>query len=158
MFLNLFRKKIIHYKGIEDLPLWNWYKINEFDDLSFLLVEKREISIYEENYLRMIFESIYSEFVRTFGINDLLKRSMELRRDIIVLELEKAINNDLSRQTFIDIKYAELKDILMQSESEKKVNIKSLVDKFMGFYVDEKKISVKDYYGYIDLIKKENGR
>jgi hypothetical protein len=156
LFANIFRKDIAHFKDIDDLPVWNWFKINETDDLTFLLVEQRTTSAKEKDYLRRVFEKIYENFINTFGINEMLKRVLELRRDIAVLKLEMAIHNDGSRQTFIDIKEQEFKGILLEAEKEKNTTIKAYLDKYMGFRIDEKTVSVKDYYGYLALLKDES--
>ena len=155
MIFKIFRTDIIHYKDIDDLPVWNWFKINETDDITYLLHEKRKVNSKEQDYLQRIFQKIYAKFIDTFGMNDMLRRVLELRRDIAVLQLEKSINNDSSRQTFIDIKEAELKGIILEAEKETNTNIKAYLDKFMGFHIDERKISVKDYYSYISLLKRE---
>lgn len=148
-------KKLTHYSGIDDLPVWNWLRINESNDLSFLLLTKREVNTKEHEYLNTIFESIYEQFITAFGVNETMKRAMELRRDIGVLKLEMAISGDLSRQTFIDIKEDELGKLLLETEKQSNITMKAYVDKFMGFHIDEKKVSVKEYYSYIELLKKE---
>jgi hypothetical protein len=155
ILIKLFTRKLEHYTGIEDLPIWNWFKINETNDLTYLLHKRRLVTVNEKEYLTKLFSNIYEDFTNTFGINETLQKVMSLKRDIAVLQLDISINGDTSRQTFIDIKIQELNDIIKNSENEKNTTVKAYLDKYMGFFIDEKKISVKDYYSYLELLKQE---
>jgi hypothetical protein len=153
--VKFLQRKLNYYTGIDDLPAWNWFRINETDDITYLLHRRRAVSKLERKHLEEIFGKIYEDYINTFGISEMLKQIMILKRDIAVLRLDMAINDDGSRQTFIDIKESELKQILLDAEGENNIQIKAYVEKFMGFHIDERAVSVKDYYSYIELLKRE---
>ena len=153
--MNLFKKPLKYYTGIDELPVRNWFKITETDDISHLLIHKRDITPSEKDTLMEAFENIYAQFIDAFGVNEVLLRVMELKRDITVLKLDMAITGNTSKITFIELKEEELRRIVSDSETHRSDNIKSYVDKFMGFYIDERTVSVRDYYGYIELLKQD---
>jgi hypothetical protein len=65
------------------------------------------------------------------------------------------LNNDGSRETFIDIKKAELQSIIDSKTKTKLNDVKGYVEKYMGFHLDERTTTVKDYYSYIKIMSEE---
>lgn len=150
-------RKIKYYESIKELPIERWFKLAETNDLRWLLKEKKQrLRLRESVKLQGAYELIYQEYMNKFGVNEQLIRVMELKRDIAVLKLDMAINEDPTRETFIDIKEAELKVLMDGNNKSNSINMKAYIEKYMGFYLDTKVITVEDFYSYMEIIDKEN--
>jgi len=150
---------MIYYESIDELPIYNWRKINETNDLKYLLKQKCGLTKKKFLILQQAWEKLYDNFLDTFGINDDFKKVMELKRDILVLKINMQMDKDPFIINFIEMKEVELNAIIKSGESGISFNeIKAHVAKFMGFAINEKETSTRDYYTYVELFKKENGR
>lgn len=147
---------MIYYKDIDTLPIYNWRMINKTNDLRFLLKKKaKEI---DRKKLAKVWEKIYDSFLDTFGINDDFRRIMELKVEITLEKVQMSLDKDRFRLNFIKIKERELEAINSRTEKEGGVTfleVKAHVSKYIGQYIDEKKVSVAEYYTYIELMKKD---
>jgi DNA primase large subunit len=152
---ELFTSKLEHYKSVSDLPIYNWFKIHETNDLKWLLITPTKVGLRRRKALQEAFSKLYDEFIDTFGVSDDLKKITELRRDIRVLEIDMYLENDPSRETFIDIKKAEIQSIIESNAKAKVSDVKAYVEKYMGFHLDERVTTVKDYYSYIKIMSDE---
>lgn len=145
--------KLDCYRSIDDLPVKNWFKIQETDDISYLLKTNEVLNEEQKKELNLVFEDIYREFINLFGISDDLYTILSLRREIAVLKLDLYLNSDPSIQTFIDIAEQQLQSVLAKHEKTTVHQLKASVEKYMGFRIDDKTVTVKEFYAYIELIK-----
>jgi hypothetical protein len=145
-----------YYKSIEDFPIWNWWKVHETKDLKYLLKENKRLTKHSAD----IFDKIYSEFIRTFGISDNYKEYMDKIIEIDIAENEMILGGDSSMETFIDIMKEELKDLNASSSNGTYIDTAIAVEKNMGFKLNAKELSVFEYYSYIESLKKStnNGK
>lgn len=144
------------YRSIEELPIYNWFKIQNTNNLGWLNkgIDSPEKEISEE--LIKVWDGIFSEFIDTFGIPEKLKEILELKRDIQCLQWEMLITDDGSLETFIDIKQYELEQKTKVEGKSSKINeAKVYLEKFMGFRINEREITVKEYYEYMQVLNKE---
>lgn len=154
-------KKAELYDSIETMPIYNWFKINETNDLRWVLKDfNAQIGINAKALLNA-WNKIFDEFIEVFGIPDKLREIMEMKRDIMILESQVALKGDRTRLPFIEIKRDALEKLL-KSEKKGVINqAKIYVEKFMGFRLNEKETSVKEFYGYVNALNehtKRNGR
>lgn len=154
MFKFLQRKLEI-YKSIDELPVWNWFKIHETNDLSYLLKITRKVGYARTHELEAQWSLIHDEFLDTFGVNDKLRQIYELKRDISVLKADMFLEKDPSKETLIDLKELELKNILNETTKTDVYEVKAYVEKYMGRRVDERTETVKSYYSCIKIMEKE---
>lgn len=151
--------KLKYYDSIDDLPINNWIKINETNDLKWLLINnKKEINKKEINILRNIWDKIFEQFIDYFGIPDKMLKVLELKREIFSLNCDLISYSDRSIQTFIDIAQYQLNELQKENSKINFNEIKVYVEKYMGFQINEKKMSVKDYYTYINVINKNKSK
>lgn len=155
MLRNILKRKIDYYKSIDELPLKNWNKIQRLNDLSYLLKNFHAINEDQRRELEAAFDVIWKEYVDTFGVSDSMRHIFELRRDIMVDKCDMFIYNDRSKLTFIRIKEAELEKIISRQQVEKYDTTRAYVEKYMGFRIDDEKITVKEYYSYLKLMEFE---
>jgi hypothetical protein len=153
--IELFKKKLNFYSTIDDLPVYNWFQIQKTNDLVWLLKESKTLSDDNKIQLEAIWREIYFEFLDTFGIPEQMKEILSLKRDIAVLNARMYIDSDSSLLTFIEIKEYQLAKLTASNEVNSVGNVRVYVEKFMGFKLNEKEISVKEFYQYIDVINKD---
>lgn len=163
MIKSLFPSKVQYYKGIDDMPIRNWFKINETNDLKWV---SKDQSINVSKHVNKLFEAwnkIFDEFIDMFGLPEKMKEILELKREIFVLEAQKNIENNGTLQLFIDIETDKLKELLNTEKEKSTGQARVYVEKFLGFKLNEKETSVKDFYQYIQAMNEqvkstENGR
>lgn len=141
-----------YYQSVEDLPVWNWWKIHETKDLKYLLKQDKKVTVHANG----IFDKIYSEFISIFGVGENYKRYLEKLIEIDIAETDKILNNDPSLDTFIDIMKIELDEIKSSTEGGSYMDTAITVEKNMGFKLNTKEISVFEYYSYIKSLEKQS--
>lgn len=148
--------KVKHYTAIDEMPIYNWRKINETNDLRWLFPEgKGMITPKKKTLLSEAWEKIFDSFIDTFGISKDFRRVLELRREIIVLKSKSLIYGDKSLNTMIKILNIELERLLKNTEAGVKTfsEVKGYIEKFMGFQLNERTTTVLDYYTYLNLLQ-----
>jgi len=141
------------YNSIEEMPVYNWFKCIDLKDYSYCAIDKINVDLEK---CKEAFSNLYNEFLDTFGINESLKQVIELQNEITILKIDKVLTENNSLQTFIELKQIEL-DELINVKSEKTKTYKVEIEKFLGFRLNEKEVTVKEYYEYLEAIK-DNGR
>ena len=117
--ITLLFQQLESHKTIDTLPIHNWFRIHQTNDLTWLYIKKpKEVSVKQIKRLNAIWGIIYDEFIDTFGVPEVLKQSLELRREIAVLKYEMLVNQDASQQTFIEIKEFELEELTKGKEND----------------------------------------
>jgi hypothetical protein len=148
-------KKLECFNSLEDMPVWHWFQIQKTNDLKYMLVKTRKVSEREVKPLELALKKLSNEYIDTFGISDEYRQILELNRDIKVLEIDFILTKDRSKLTMIELKKAELKAVVNGGSKMSVEKIKMQVDKYMHYDVDLKKVSVKQFYTYLEGIKEE---
>ena len=149
------------YTSIEDLPIRNWFKIQSTNDLQWLRVDTRvALSKKELKALPLIWELIFDEFIDTFGISDEFRQILELQREIMMLKNEDLQKGTQSNVTLWQIKQLHLDSKTISQAEDKTNKVKMHMERFLGRWIDEKVLPVKDYYTYLYSLKEMqvNGR
>lgn len=144
------------YTDIADLPIYNWFKCIDTQDYSYVLIERKECSKDELRKCELAFSELYAQFLDTFGISDNLQAIIRLQNQIIIHKIDYVLTGDATHETFIDIKEIELQK-LIEVKEVKGNSAKVAIEKMLGFAINERTVSVKSYYEYINELKKDNG-
>lgn len=135
------------YTTIEEMPLFNWVKINEKNDLSYMIIGScKKIN---NKKLREGFEIIKDEFINTFGVSEVYKKILEAQIEIAKLEIDLALTGDNFLQNFIDMRLIDIKQLNEGATKGSHFETKMKLEKYLGFRLNEKEISVKEYYSYL---------
>ncbi len=137
-----------YFEHIDEINCFAFDKIMATGDYSFLYKEppKKKLS---EKELELVWESIYDEFIKEFGISEQYRLYLE-KMGLYVEHLNAAYNGgDKSQLTFAEIRKRQAEDLLKNNDN--KISIYAVVSKFMGFPCRPKEISVKDFYSYLKL-------
>lgn len=144
------------YDTIEDFPAYNWFKCIELKDYSYCLIDKTKFKKTLLPKCEERFNKLYLEFIDTFGISKDLRDIIELQKQILALKIELKLGKKTA-QTFLTIKEIELKE-KMETEKPKTNLHKVAIEKYLGFRLNLKEISVLEYYNYLEVIRIDNGR
>ena len=142
------------YTTIEDMPIYNWFKVNSTGDLRFVLIKHR--TKYDTIKAKESFESLYSEYIDVFGISDSYVKVLELKARIAELRIDKAITEDSFIQNFINMAEMDLKDLYSQTNKTNTNEVKVHLEKYLGFRLNEKEVSVKEYYTYLNVMSTDS--
>ena len=138
-----------YYNSIEDLPIWNWWKVSETGNLSYLRKD--------ENYKGKapnlkLWEKINDEYFNEYGINDNLKQLMRLKKEWIRLKEKYLVKGIRFALTELDIVEAKMKDLDKVGDFKKEDTIIYLEEK-LGRELDTRKVTVKKYYNYLNYYR-----
>ena len=157
--VNYYKRKYSKrvYKGIDEMPIYNWWQINSSADLSFVLIDKpkKKLNRFQIESLSFYWEKIYNEYISVFGFSEDFLRQLEKKKEIAILKLQMVVTDDYSLQTMIDIANIELQqmqeDISGQSDFYES---KATMESRLGFVLDPRKITVREFYSYIKNLRK----
>ena len=142
------------YNSIDEMPIYNWFKCVELKDYSYCAKDKSKADL---EACQIKFSELYAEYIDTFGISQQLNDILSLQNEILVLKIDLTLTKDNGIKTFIELKELELADKLNVKQS-KTNTAKVAIEKYLGFRINEKEVTVKEYYDYLQAIKEDNGR
>ncbi|MBK6836811.1 MAG: hypothetical protein IPG89_22150 [Bacteroidetes bacterium] len=141
------------YESIEDMPIYNWFKVNN-GDMRFMLI--KQTAKYDGKKAREYFDKIYSEYIDVFGISESYLKVIELKKQISVLNIEMAITGDRILKNFIKMAQVELNQINSKTNKTNTNEVKVHLEKYLGFRLNEKETSVKEYYTYLNVMANDS--
>lgn len=145
-------KQLNHYTSIDNLPQYNWRMISEKNDITFMLIDRSKMG--NKHELKAEFDKIKDEYIDTFGINDNYKRILELKKEIVCLQIDVAMG-DLFMENFLDIAKIELERLLKATDSNKPSETTVRLSKHMGFQVNERTITVREYAEMVNVMQND---
>jgi len=140
------------YSSIDDLPMYNWKKIHDTDELKWLFVGKVKCENTIE--LEKLWGNIYDEYLGEFGLSQDYKDILNVKRKIANLQADYIIKGDRILLNYINIEENALQS-LYDSNKGGSTFRDSLVhlEKMQGIKINTKTITVADYYNYLRSIK-----
>ena len=139
------------YTTIEDFPAYNWFKCVENKEYQYTLIDIKEYNEDLKHECENAFNTLYCNFIDTFGISKELGDIIALQNQILVLEIDLACGKK-SAKTFLNIKKIELEEVL--SVEKPKTNLhKVAIEKYLGFRLNLKEVTALEYYNYLEALK-----
>ncbi len=141
--------KATYYDSIYDLPIYNWFKIMDKNNLGFLRKEstfKSLDSVEEDTSKKAVdmWHSIVNQMTSEFGQDEAYKDIIEKKMDIAMLEVEFVITKNKRLLTDIEIKKSKLNTPEESKEFDYNKEI-AIISKFQGTPIDPRKMSVYQY-------------
>ena len=152
----IFKKKVKYYNSIDEIPIWNYWKFSETDDFKYLVIcddTSRQVKFKESKALKA-WDNMTSQYIDFFGVNNTYKEILMLNREIILNEyIWEARREPISKVYAREAKkqLESLENNLINSNPQDQV---FYIEKEMGFRVDIKQMSVKEFYSYVSNINK----
>ena len=145
-----------YYVSIEELPVYNWWKLHEKNDFKQVLKDKKDEI---DDRVVEVVKELQNEFITTFGIDENYAQYLRKQIQIELMKINVLKTGDRSLETMIDILEIELEDLTRKEEDKGMSGTTIAVEKWMGFKLDTLKISTFEYYSYIKAIERAtNGR
>lgn len=156
-FLKEFKEKILPgkhqvYNSIDDLPIFIWIKIHEKRDLLLLKKNSDHVPL---GVLASAWERIYGEFIDVFGVSDKFREILFMKRDIALLKINMALSGSRHYLTFIEIKQMQFEELLKKEVNHNYMDSLVHVEKYVGFKLNIRECSVREYYTYLKEMEKE---
>lgn len=152
--INLF-KKFEFYTSIDDLPIYNWFKIQETNNLKYLLKQDIELSVTRIKVLSTVMQDLRNEYINVFGIEEQHLNVLNLKKNIRIDELNAFITGDRIHNTMANIKRAELMEIISEQNSIDSASVIVHAKKYMGGNLNIKTTSVREFYSILNELKRE---
>ena len=143
------------YSSITELPIFNWWQISD-GDYNYILLDKKN-TIPEKHIVGQV-EMLQQEYFDTYGVSDDFEIYFELEKEKLSLEVDLALTGDRFLKTKIRLLQARLDQQKKYKRKGEEYEVKAYVDKYLGFRLDAKKTTVTEYYSYLELMKKDNGK
>lgn len=146
----------IYYDSIDNLPIHNWFMIHQKNDDSYLIISGNK-KFARTKTLRHNLDKIFCEYIDSFGISAEFKQILKLKANIAVLKYKEYCLDDKGATTLREVAEIELEALLNKSMNSKKIKSATpAISKFFGgMQVDEYKMTVRQYYTYLETLKEE---
>lgn len=154
MKMGLLNKSKRIFSTIDTLPMHNWLEITK-GDLGWLFVEYRKPTKREMKWLGDVWVKIYDQYIEKIGLTDDYIDLLEAMKKCTIAICRNALNPSSLNAT----REAEARQNLERmtsGETGKFSEFVALVEKYMGFRLNLKEISVESFYSYVSIMKKES--
>jgi len=145
-----------YFNSIEELPIWNWWKIAETGNLIYL----QRLDFYDgENYsfkAQELWNKLQNEYLVEFGVTDEFRQVLELKKKWIDKKTDYLLTGERFKLTEIDIIEIELNETINDKIIVDKDDTLIMLEQKLGRELEPKSISVKKYYKYINHFSKQN--
>jgi len=137
------------------MPIWNWNQVHETGDLKYLLITDNYKGLDDHNSEEMAecWMDLYQQYIDEFGINDQFKRYMEKKKQLCAKISEYIQTGDKFKMNKINILELDIKAMVNDKEPQRFGEVVAGVEKFFGFQIDDKKLTVQKYYNYLKYIE-----
>lgn len=130
------------YATIDKVPVYNWYKFQENYDYTLLLnrwfFKKIDYSPY--------WNALLEEYISVFGMNPRFLEIIELRKEIVLLEIKCILNNDLWAMNFVNIKKKMLEQMEKDGDTEQDFyKIVNSVERKLNITIDEHSMTIRKF-------------
>lgn len=145
-----------YYEHIDELPIYNWFKIHETKELKYLCKTEKKLKTSELNTLPKLWETICNQYIQSFGFGSNQLKVWKKEKQIALLCIERCETEDETIGTFIDIAEAELERMQKKNKNidTNIYEIKSQMEKGLGFTINMKQCTVIEFYSYQKTLEK----
>lgn len=141
-----------YYIDIDSLPIFNWQRIMKGE------IEYSRIDISKGNEKEDIknVDLIKDDYYKAFGLGSEYLRLIELQKELAENQINWIISNDEFIRNAINRLELEIKELLERPEEKGNMG-ESIVSlsKWVGYRIDVKKVSVREFYNMVNMYKKE---
>lgn len=148
----------IFWTSIDEMPVYCWWKLNETGDPRWLFhLDVKGYTKAEKLASLENFQNLRDEYINYFGISQEQKMLMQHQRELALMRIKFHRTGDRKLITFMLIKEQEIEVLQreMKGSGQSPWETKAHVEKWMGIRINPKETSVKEYYTYVDIIKKQ---
>ena len=150
--IRFLTKSGVCYNSIEELPIWNWFKVFETKELNYLIKN----GTVNDEQLSIVWRSLFAEYIDVFGIDESLSNYIKQEKRLVTLELEYAINKKGSDLFKIQIEREKIKEKDAKKVQGDYMKLVTNVESALKREINEKEMSVRKFYTYLKDLKNGN--
>lgn len=142
-----------YWNSISEFPLYNWIKCND-GNLKYTRLDKNigTKKIDEKTWVKL-----YDEYLKEFGLTKRYENYLKLIQKKAILQADFVIKNDkftLTELEIIDYKIKEVEQYFGEGQSIEV--ILTWLGQFLGYKINQKETTVKEYYTILEEYGKAN--
>jgi DNA polymerase/3'-5' exonuclease PolX len=135
--------------------MWNWIKLNDTKNYKYLGIDSKIDDLSSES--AYCYEKLYDTFIQLIGLGAEMSKLLELKRKYVIAKSDFIITEN--KQHKMKAKFLEMDIFVMQNRIKEKAkgNISEstiTLEKNMGVKLDLRKVTVKEYYDYLNYFTK----
>lgn len=141
-----------YWSSIDEMPLYNWIRCNN-GKLEYTRITKKGNKV--QDFLN--WKLLYNEYLKEFGLDKRYKKYLETQKKRALLQSEYIITKERFKLTEIEIESQKLQDLEMHFGEGKKIEvILTWLGMFLGYKLDQKTTTVKEYFVILEEYGKAN--
>jgi len=145
------------YDSIDNMPVWNFEKINHTSDFSYLFKNRKMFKSVSKNRLirnklETIWAKLYDEFISEIGLSEEFKNYIEAQKQIVNHYYKAIVEGQRHELNFAKIKEIELEEKLNTLSNMQIDEMCIRVSKHIGYEINPHKISVKTFYKHLKVL------
>lgn len=129
------------------MPLYNWIKCTD-GEMQYIRKAASETPLTEQD--ENAWFKVYNQYIDTFGLSALYKKTLEAMRRKALLELDFVLTREKFKLTEIALEEQKLKTMLNNNGNSMTID-ESLIhlSRWLGYHVNSKKITVLEYFNLL---------
>lgn len=141
-----------YWSSIDEMPLYNWIKCNK-GKIEYTRKSKKGNKI--QDYIN--WKLLYNEYLKEFGLDVRYKKYLEAQKKRAILQADYIITKERFKLTEIEIESQKIKDLDAHFGEGKKIEeILTWLGMFLGYRLDQKTTTVKEYFVILEQYGKAN--
>jgi hypothetical protein len=142
------------------MPCWNWFKVHEEGNFNYLykLDNYKIIPKYATSDTIEKWHNLYQQYIDDIGVNDNYIDYLRLVKRLVIAKCDYAITKDRFLLNEIRMLETDIEETKTDGKPVTFGETTAVLSKYLGFRLDVKQISVLEYYNYINLMKRDNGK
>mgnify|MGYP003674272659 FL=1 len=142
--------------------MWNWNKVHETKNLNYLLIRKdyKNLPKIYKSSLVDLWLDLNQQVFDKFGMSYKYEQYIRLTKLKIKLRSDKVIQQDRFLINEVNIIQSDIDALFDEKEKQSFNQVMVGIEKYLGFRLDSKAISVQKYNDYLEFINnqsKDNG-
>lgn len=136
------------------MPVFNWFKIHQTNNLTYL--RRTPLKEFEENpHLRKIWFKLNDEFLQRFGLTEDFKKLIRLKKQRISQLMDYVLKDEPFKLTEAELTTVEINELIGNGDGVTDEETIFIIEEQLGFKMDVKKLTVVEYYNYLEFINKK---
>ena len=129
-------------------------QIQKTGNLNFLLIKKsyHNLSQIYKSEFQDIWIDLNQQVFDEFGVPDKLQQYFDLKKERLLIRAEKIQTGDRFLNNDINIINRQIEMLFSDGKPQNYINTIQTIEKFQGFKINSKDITVFEYHSYIQLM------
>ena len=141
-----------YWSSIDEMPLYNWIKCNN-GKLEYTRITGKGNKLHD----LINWKRLYNEYLKEFGLDTRYKKYLDAQKKKALLQSQYVITGERFKLTEIEIQEQRIRDLEVHFAGGKKIEvILTWLGMFLGYKIDQKTTTVKEYFVILEEYGKAN--